>query len=99
MLDYLSDYRTQDKMHGVHYYPSGALCWFETNQYGDPTGTVYYVRKIPDMELLEKPFMQRGLKKLKQKKIYNVKDSLIRTRPDMEVLPTKKPRFDNNGKE
>ena len=64
MLDYLSDYRTQDKLRGVHYYPSGALCWFETNQYGDPTGSVYYARKIPDMKLLEIPRRRRGFKRL-----------------------------------
>ena len=72
MLDYLSDYRTQDKFRGVHYYPSGALCWFETNQYGDPTGTIYYARKIPDMKLLEIPRRRRGFAALlnNRKKVF-----------------------------
>ena len=96
MLDYLSDYRTQDKMRGVHYYPSGALCWFETNQYGDPLGPVYYARKIPDMKLLEIPRRQRENKKLKleQKKVISLKEKLVKQNADMELRPTVKPRFD-----
>jgi len=95
MLDYLSDYRTQDKMRGVHYYPSGALCWFETNQYGDPTGSVYYVRKIPDKKLLEIPRRQRDFRKLlkQQKKKYCVKDNLIKENVDTEQWTYEKPRF------
>ena len=95
MLEYLSDYRTQDKMRGVHYYPSGALCWFECNQYGDPTGSVYYVKKIPDYKLLEVPRRQRGFKKLlkQQKKIYSIKDNLIRDNINTEQWNFEKPRF------
>ena len=86
LLDYLSDFRTQDKMGGVHYYPSGALCWFETNQYGDPTGAVYYVRKIPDMELLDIPRRQRGFRKLlqQQNKKLSVKEKFVKERADTE---------------
>ena len=68
MLDYLSDYRTQDSFKGKHYYPSGALCWFETNQYGDPTGTVFYIRKVPDLDLLNISSQQRGYKRLMAQK-------------------------------
>ena len=80
-------------MRGVHYYPSGALCWFETNQYGDPTGTVYFIKKIPDIKMLEIPRRQRSFKKLLQKKKASIKDSLIKPNVDMEVIETKKPRF------
>lgn len=71
-------------MHGVHYHPSGALCWFETNQYGDPTGTVYYIKKVPDMELLKLPRQQRGYKVLikKQKRKATLKEVLTKNRPD-----------------
>jgi len=95
MLDYLSDYRTQDKMHGVHYYPSGALCWFETNQYGDPTGSVYYVKKVPDMKLLDVPRKKRGYKRLlqQQKKIHSIKDNLTKENVDTEQWPVVKPCF------
>ena len=65
MLDYFSDFRTQDKPHGTHYYPKGALCWFETNQYGEPIGSVYFVRKIPNMKMLELPMAKRGFRQLK----------------------------------
>jgi len=97
MLNYLSDYRTQDKLRGRHYYPSGALCWFETNQYGDPTGSVYFARRIPDEELLKIPRRQRGFAQLlsKQKTRQNLKDAFTRERADTEQWLTVKPRFDN----
>lgn len=95
MLDYLSDYRTQDKMRGVHYYPSGALCWFECNQYGDPIGTVYYARKIPNMDLLKIPRRQRGFAGLlnKQKKKENLKEKFAKENADMKQIEMRKPRF------
>ena len=95
MLDYLSDYRTQDKMHGVHYYPKGALCWFETNQYGDPTGSVYVIRQVPDMKLLDLPRKKRGYRQLleKQKKKLSVKELLTRERSDTETMTVVKPKL------
>ena len=100
MLDYLSDYRTQDKMHGVHYYPKGALCWFETNQYGDPTGSLYIARMIPDMKLLELPRKERGYQQLLKK--YNrklsIKELLIREKPDTEQIAVVKPIFNKTKK-
>ena len=88
MLDYLSDYRTQDKMRGVHYYPKGALCWFETNQYGDPIGSLYIARMIPDMEYLSLPKKQRGYQQLLKK--YNrklsIKELFTRELPDTETM-------------
>ena len=93
MLEYLSDYRTQDRMKGVHYYPSGALCWFECNQYGDPLGSVYYAKKIPDMKLLETPRRQRGLKKLKIAKEYSIKDNIAKENVDTEQWNYDKLRF------
>lgn len=86
MLDYLSTYRTQDKFHGPHYYPKGALCWFETNQYGDPNGTIYYVRKIPDIKMFAIPQRQRGFKRFmkQQKKKLNYNELLARELPDTE---------------
>lgn len=93
MLDYFSDFRTQDKMRSVHYYPKGALCWFETNQYGDPIGSVYFVRKIPDMKLINSPLSERGFKRLKaqQKKRKTIKDALTRENQDTGNLETTKP--------
>ena len=88
MLDYLSDYRTQDKLRGVHYYPSGALCWFECNQYGDPTGSVYYARRIPDMNLLNMPKKERGYQKLiaQQKKKLKLNEVFAKEKSDMMPL-------------
>ena len=95
ILDYLSLFRTQDKMHGVHYYPSGALCWFECNQYGEPTGSVYYARKIPDLKMLDLPKRQRGFRKLlsQQNKKLSLIEKFTREKPDTEQLPVIKPRI------
>lgn len=95
MLDYLSDYKTQDKYRGVHYYPSGALCWFETNRYGDPTGSVFYARKIPVKELFDKPWEERGYKKLLRQRSEqkSIKDALAKEKADTEQWQTVKPRF------
>lgn len=94
MLDYLSDYRTQDSFKGKHYYPSGALCWFETNKYGDPIGSVYYVRKIPDLNLLALPLKQRGYKKLieQKNKKKNINEILAKE-IDLEERSFKKPQI------
>lgn len=93
MIDYLSDYRTQDKMKGVHYYPKGALCWFETNQYGDPTGAVYFIRRVPDMELINIPRRQRGYRRLleQQKAKVSIKEKLTRIKDDEEAVAVVKP--------
>ena len=95
MLDYLSDYRTQDKMRGVHYYPKGALCWFETNQYGDPTGSVYFVRQIPDMKLLETPKNERGYRRLirNQNKKEQLKNLFAKEKPDTDSIAVVKPKL------
>ena len=95
MLNYLSDYRTQDKMRGAHYYPSGALCWFACNQYGDPTGAVYYARKIPDKKLLGMSRKKRGFAGLlnEKKKIIKLNEKFSMEKPDTEQWPTVKPRF------
>ena len=93
MLDYLSDYRTQDKMRGVHYYPKGALCWFECNQYGDPIGTVYIARKIPDLKFLALPKKQRGYQQLlkKYKRKLSIKELLTREAKDTDTIAVVKP--------
>lgn len=95
MLDYFSDFRTQDKPHGTHYYPRGALCWFETNQYGDLVGSVYFARKIPDMKMLELPMADRGYRHFKayHKKQKVFKNLLLKERYDTEIKETVKPKL------
>ena len=94
LLDYFSDFRTQDKMHGTHYYPRGALCWFETDQYGDLLGSVYFARRIPVMEMLELPMTQRGLRQLKRLRLdgKTLKEIWTKQNKDTEILPTIKPK-------
>ena len=95
MLDYFSDFRTQDKCHGAHYYPRGALCWFETNQYGEPIGSVYFARKIPDMKMLELPMAKRGFRRLKAQRELkkNFKYVLLKEQYDTEKKETVKPKL------
>lgn len=48
----MSVYQTQDGFKGKHYHPEGAVCWYECNAYGDPTGHLIYVHKVPIEELM-----------------------------------------------
>ena len=95
MLNYFSDFRTQDKLHGVHYYPRGALCWYEANQYGDLLGTVYYARRIPVMELLDVPQKERGYQRLlaQQNKKPTLKELLTRENSNTDTIVVIKPKL------
>ena len=95
MIDYLSDYRTQDKMHGVHYYPKGLLCWFESNRYGDPIGSVYIIRQVPDMALIDLPRSQKGYRRLlkQQNKSQTLKEILLKEKNDTDSIAVVKPKL------
>ena len=67
MIDYMSTYRTQDKMRGKHYVPRGALFWFSCNQYGDFTGSCWFIKTVPDMDLMLTSYFGTGYRKRKQK--------------------------------
>ena len=93
MINYLSDYRTQDRMKGVHYYPKGLLCWFETNQYGDPIGSVYVIKPIPDMVYLQTPRRKRGFRQVLSDKIVPLNKLLSRTNEHESTIPVVKPKL------
>lgn len=101
MLDYLSDYRTQDKLRGVHYYPKGLLCWFESDKYGEPTGSVYIARQIPDMELLDLPKSERGYRRLlkQRSKRQTLKEILTKEKDDYGTIAVCKPKLHKWQKE
>ena len=82
-------------MRGVHYYPKGALCWFETNQYGDPLGSVYIAKFIPDMKLLDMPKNKRGYRQLleRQNEKKTLKETLTKSKEDTEPIAVVKPIF------
>lgn len=61
MIDFLSQYRTRDHMHGLKrydhlltkkYHPKGALCWFECNEYGEQTGPAVFIKRVPDERIV-----------------------------------------------
>lgn len=64
MIQFMSSYQRVDKNH-KHYHPFGALCWFSCNQYGDPTGDVYFIKKVPEYRWIF-DFSNRGYQQLKK---------------------------------
>lgn len=52
LVNYMSVYQTQDEFKGKHYHPEGAVCWYECNAYGEPTGSLIYVHKVPIADLM-----------------------------------------------
>lgn len=77
MIDFLCSYRTRDHMHGdknysheetKKYYPKGALCWFECDVYGNPTGKAIYIKKVPVDKLISKS--DQGFTMLKENLAY-----------------------------
>lgn len=68
MIDYMSTYRTQDKFKGKHYIPKGALFWFTCNEYGDFTGSCFFIKNVPDEKLMKESFFGTGYRKLILKK-------------------------------
>lgn len=65
MVDFMSSYQTQDTMRGKHYHPYGYLCWYECDSYGDPTGKVYLIKKVPEYVWIF-DFGKKGYQKLKK---------------------------------
>jgi hypothetical protein len=100
MIDYLSDYRTQDKLKGKHYYPKGALCWFSCDQYGDFTGSVYVIKLIPDMKLLDLSKNLRGYRQLMNRmgKVPRLNEILSKDNPDTDSLIVVKPKLHKYSK-
>lgn len=52
LVNYMSVYQTQDSFKGKHYHPEGAVCWYECNAYGEPTGSLIYVHRVPIADLM-----------------------------------------------
>ena len=68
MIDYMSTYRSPDKFKGKQYLARGGLFWFTCNQYGDLTGSCYFIKRVPDEELLKESFHGLGYRKVIKKK-------------------------------
>lgn len=79
------------------YYPKGALCWFECNQYGEPLGTAIFIETVPRRKLVK---TDSGHKRLMAARAYvpPIKTALARE-PTCEVNPFSciKPRL-NQGR-
>lgn len=65
MIQFMSSYQKVDSKTRKHFHPYGALCWFSCNRYGDPTGDVYFVKKVPEFRWIF-DFKNRGFQQLKK---------------------------------
>lgn len=65
MIQFMSSYQKMDSKTKKHFHPYGALCWFSCNQYGDPTGDVYFIKKVPEFRWIF-DFSNRGFQQLKK---------------------------------
>lgn len=64
MIQFMSSYQKVDE-NGKHFHPRGALCWFACNRYGDPTGEVYVIKRVPEWRWIF-DFANRGFQQLKK---------------------------------
>ena len=72
MIDFLSCYRTRDKMYSTYrrktkktrkYYPKGALFWFPCDIYGVQKGPALFIKRVPDPKY--KSATDKGFERLK----------------------------------
>ena len=64
LISFMSSYQCQDQ-NGKHYHPHGYLCWYECNRYGEPTGNVIPIKRVPEFIWIY-DFASKGFQKLKK---------------------------------
>lgn len=67
MIQFMSSYQKTDPVTRKHFHPRGSLCWFSCNQYGDPTGTTIFIKKVPEWRYIF-DFSNRGYQQLKRER-------------------------------
>ena len=100
LIKFMSSYQTQDKKNGKHYHPYGYLCWYEADKYGDPTGTVHVIKKVPEyvwiFDFANKGFqqMKRDREKVKTiQEVFSAEPRMTLINTDVKVkLPQKQER-------
>lgn len=100
LIKFMSSYQTQDKKNGKHYHPYGYLCWYEANNYGEPTGVAHVIKKVPEyvwiFDFANKGYQQMKRDKAKEKTIPEV----LTAEPRMTLLDTVvKPKLHNDWQE
>lgn len=101
LIDFMSNYRTRDHMHGskhyrhkstMKYYPQGYLCWFPCNAYGEQIGPPLFVKTVPDPP--KGSNTDDGFQNLKEFMEYRPTVSeLVTEDPSFETISTVKPTF------
>ena len=64
IINFMSSYQCQDKK-GKHYHPRGMLCWYSCNSYGETTGTVIPIKRVPEYVWIF-DFKNKGFQRLKR---------------------------------
>lgn len=93
MIDFMSSYRTRDKMYKVHgrhtkamkkYYPEGALFWFPCDISGIQKDAALFIKRVPD----KKGQTDQGFTRLKERwnRVIPIKELLSRE-PAMLDMP------------
>ena len=92
MIGFMSSYQCQDSK-GKHYHPHGYLCWYECNRYGDPTGQVIPIKRVPEYVWIF-DFSNKGYQKLKkdQSKVWRLSE-VIAKEPRASPLETSEVKF------
>lgn len=66
VINFMSSYQAQDRK-GKHYHPRGYLCWYGCNQYGEMTGFIQPIKKVPEYVWIF-DFKNKGYQRLKREK-------------------------------
>ena len=89
LINFMSSYQCQDE-NGKHYHPRGYLCWYECNKYGEPTGKVIPIKKVPEYIWIY-AFSERGFQRLKKERKKKMKlKEILSKEPRASPLETDK---------
>jgi len=87
MIEFMSSYQTVDK-NMVHYHPRGGLCWFECDAYGRETGSVVWIKRVPEFRWWF-DFAHRGWQQMKRNKEQNIMlNRILANEPQFDELKT-----------
>ena len=84
IINFMSSYQCQDE-NRKHYHPRGMLCWYQCNSYGEPTGVVQPIKRVPEYVWIY-DFQNKGYQRMKREQSYvpPIKEVLTR---DKSLMP------------
>ena len=94
MISFMSSYQKVGP-DGKHFHPTGALCWFSCNQYGDPKGDVIWIKRVPEFVYIF-DYQNRGWQLVKKMQSHiPTLPEVISKEPMAENMPEKKIKTDH----